>query len=63
MTAQFIDPAATEDGKTELPPSTRLRKAVFGGSLMFDSGNGQAQSAKVNPMQKQFCLNRGASKK
>jgi hypothetical protein len=30
---------------------------------LFDSGNGQAQSAKVNPMQKQFSLNRTASKK
>jgi hypothetical protein len=29
---------------------------------MIDSGNGQAQSTKVNPMQKQFTLNRAASK-
>jgi hypothetical protein len=30
---------------------------------MFDSENGQAQSAKVNPTQKQFSLNRATSKK
>jgi hypothetical protein len=30
---------------------------------MIDSGNGQAQSAKVNPTQKQFSLNRAATKK
>ena len=30
---------------------------------MIDSGNGQAQSPKVNPTQKQFSLNRAASKK
>ena len=53
----------TEDGKAELPPATQRRKAAFGGSLMIDSGNGQAQSAKVNPTQKQFSLNRAASKK
>jgi hypothetical protein len=29
---------------------------------MIDSGNGQAQSAKVNPTQKQFSLNRATSK-
>jgi protein involved in ribonucleotide reduction len=29
---------------------------------MIDRGNGQAQSAKVNPTQKQFFLNRAASK-
>jgi hypothetical protein len=43
--------------------SPSFTKAVFEGSLMIDSGNGQAQSAKVNPTQKQFSLNGAATKK
>jgi len=35
--------------QTELPLAARLRKAVFGGCLMIDSGNGQPQRAKELP--------------
>jgi hypothetical protein len=41
--------------------SPSFTKAVFEGSLMIDSGNGQAQSAKVNPTQNKAAACRGAA--